>query len=156
MSRKQQDTISDRLFALCEQQLLSIIEEAGRSIERVTDNAVVAVQESDQLFKLLNESEHSRKVEIKKCSSLEQSVNEILTSLQFFDELSQRMEHILKIVDLIKIQSDKEGFLSDPQNSEVLLNNIKKIFSIQSEFEVMKNIFPEYEEFESGKLVELF
>jgi hypothetical protein len=148
--------MSDRLFDLCEKQLLSILEEAGTSIFKVTESTSLAVRESSELFQMIEQAEHRRPKETDLCSSMEARINEVIINMQFFDELSQRIEHILEIVDLIKVESNREGFLSDPRDSEELFNNIKSIFSIRSEFEVMRDIFPEYSEVEESKMIELF
>jgi len=155
MSRNESTTMSDRLFDLCEKQLISVLEEAGASIEKVTNNTSLAVRESTDLFELIEKAGISRE-EAALSSKLETRINEIIVNMQFFDELSQRIEHIMEIVELIKIESNREGFLSDPRDSEELFDNIKNIFSIRSEFEVMRDIFPEYQEIEKSKMVELF
>ncbi len=156
MSSNENTTMSDKLFDLCKKQLLSVINEAGNSILKITESTSLAVKDSAELFQLIEESKLNRNNEADLCLSLEASVNDILISMQFFDELSQRIEHIMEIVDLIKVESSREGFLSDPQVSKDLFNNIKSIFSIRSEFEVMRSIFPEYDEVESSKMIELF
>jgi len=89
-------------------------------------------------------------------SNLQSNVNSIFVNMQFFDELSQRIEHIMEIVNLIRVESSREGFLSDPRESEELFHNIRGIFSIKSEFEVMQNIFPEYNELEYSRAIEIF
>ncbi len=156
MSSNENSTMSDKLFDLCREQLLSIIDEAGNSILKVTESTSLAVKESAELFEVIEESKQNRKNEAGLCSSLEASVNNILVNMQFFDELSQRIEHIMEIIDLIKVESNREGFLSDPQDSKDLFNNIRSIFSIRSEFEVMRSIFPEYDDVESSNMIELF
>ena len=148
--------MSDKLFDLCEKQLLSIIDEASASIDKVTNSTSLLLRDSDQLCSLLKDSASGRSEEMELSKNLGNNVNMIVVNMQFFDELSQRIEHIKQIVNLIKLESSREGFLSDPDDSEDLFNNIKMIFSIKSEFEVMHTIFPEYGEMETGSLVELF
>lgn len=156
MSKIQSTTMSDKLFDLCEMQLVSIIYEAETSIARVTESTNKAVEESAELIELVEGASSNNPAEPDLCSKLETSVNDIVVNMQFFDELSQRIEHIMEIVNLIKIESNKEGFLSNPQDSEELFNDIKDIFSIRSEFEVMQSIFPEYGEVETSNAVEIF
>jgi len=156
MSNNQKATMSDKLFDLCEMQLISIIYEAESSISKVTENTSLAVKESAELMQKVEESGTKRQSEADLCSRLESRVNDIVVNMQFFDELSQRIEHIMEIVSLIKIESNKEGFLSNREDSDELFNNIKNIFSIRSEFEVMRSIFPEYGEVETSKSIELF
>lgn len=147
---------SDKLFDLCEKQLLSIISEAATSMEKVTSSTANALSVSNELGKLINESAEIMPTETALCANLNDSFSDVVINMQFFDELSQRIEHIMKIVKLIKAESSREGFLSDPQDSEELFDNIKRIFSIRSEFEVMRGIFPEIDEVDVGKAVELF
>lgn len=156
MSEIQKTTMSDKLFDLCEMQLISIIYEAESSIAKVTESTSQAVKESAELIEMVGTSALSNDSRPELCSSLGSSVNDIVINMQFFDELSQRIEHIMEIVNLIKAESNKEGFLSNPQDSEELFNDIKEIFSIKSEFEVMRSIFPEFGEVETSSSVELF
>lgn len=156
MSEIQKATMSDKLFDLCEMQLVSIIYEAESSIAKVTESTSKAVEESAELIELVGNPTLNSGGEPELCSKLGTSVNDIVVNMQFFDELSQRIEHIMEIVSLIKIESNKEGFLSNPQDSEELFNDIKEIFSIRSEFEVMRSIFPEYGEIEASNSVEIF
>lgn len=149
-------TMSDKLFDICEKQLLSIIDEAGTSMLKVTEGTSLVVKESAELFKLIGKSQPKRHNEADLCLSLELSIHNMVVNMQFFDELSQRIEHIREIVDLIKLESNREGFLSNPKDSEDLFNKIINIFSIRSEFEVMRMIFSEHEEVEKIKMVELF
>ena len=149
-------TMSDKLFDLCERQLLSIIDDASASMLKVTGGTSLIVKESALLLALIRDSEIKRVSESELCSSLENSVNDIVINMQLFDELAQRIAHIMEIVHLIKMESEKEGFLSDPTSSQELFDDIRSIFSIRSEFEVMRTIFPEYEKSETTKMIELF
>ena len=115
MSSNKNITMSDKLFDLCKKQLLSVIDEAGNSILKVTESTSLAVKNSAELFEVIEESKINRKNEADLCLRLEESVNQILVNMQFFDEFSQRIEHIMEIIDLIKVESGREGFLSDPQ-----------------------------------------
>lgn len=147
---------SDKLFELCERQLLSVIDEAGGSISKITDCTSRIVSDSSNLFESISDFEGCESATSELRGSLEQNVNNIIVNMQFFDELSQRIEHLVKIVGLIKIESRREGFLSDPEISEELLNDVKSIFSIRSEFEVMHQIIPELSETEQENMIELF
>ena len=149
-------TMSDKLFGLCEMQLLSIIKDAEISILKMTNSTKQAVIESAELSVAIEASNTDRTTEINLSSNLQSNVNSIFVNMQFFDELSQRIEHIMEIVNLIRVESSREGFLSDPRESEELFHNIRGIFSIKSEFEVMQNIFPEYNELEYSRAIEIF
>ena len=109
MSSNENTTMSDKLFDLCKKQLHSVIDEAGNSILKLTQSSTLAVKDSAELIEVIAQSKLNRKNETDLCSSLEDNVNEILVSMQFFDELSQRIEHIMEIVDLIKVESSREG-----------------------------------------------
>jgi len=149
-------TMSDKLFGICEMQLLSIIKDAEISILKMTNSTKQAVIESAELSVAIEASNTDRTTEINLSSNLQSNVNSIFVNMQFFDELSQRIEHIMEIVNLIRVESSREGFLSDPRESEELFHNIRGIFSIKSEFEVMQNIFPEYNELEYSRAIEIF
>lgn len=156
MQESKSETMSDRLFQLCEQQLASIITDAEQSIERIVDSTTAAVNESSELYGKIEHCKGLGNEEKALCAGLESKVGTILINMQCFDELSQRIGHIREIVRLIKLESDREGFLSDPKSSEELFKDISNIFSIRSEFEVLEKIFPESRPVDAGEMVELF
>ncbi len=156
MREQATETMSDKLFQLCEQQLLAIITDSGASIEKIVDSTTAAVQDSAILSGKIEHCDQLGPEEKQLCAGLESKVAAILTNMQCFDELSQRIEHISEIVRLIKLESDREGFLSDPKDSEDLFRDISSIFSIRSEFEVLEKIFPESGQADTGDMVELF
>jgi hypothetical protein len=156
MTEQSTETMSDKLFQLCEQQLISIITDSGASIEQIVDSTTAAVQDSATLSGKIEHCSELGPEEKELCAGLEEKVAAILTNMQCFDELSQRIEHISEIVRLIKLESDREGFLSDPKSSEELFRDISSIFSIRSEFEVLEKIFPETRQADTGDMVELF
>lgn len=156
MNNNENNTLRDKLFDLCEMQLLSVISDAEVSMSNVMGSTSAVVRESVKLFDIIDSLNLKSKNGADLCSSLEESINGIMINMQFFDELSQRIEHIMKIVDLIRFESKREGFLSDPEASEKLFGRIKAIFSIRCEFEVMRKLFPEYDEIKSVKAVEIF
>ncbi|MCI5107163.1 MAG: hypothetical protein MRY76_10655 [Pseudomonadales bacterium] len=156
MKEQATETMSDKLFQLCEQQLLAIITDSGASIEKIVDSTTAAVEDSAILSGKIEHCDQLGPEEKQLCAGLESKVAAILTNMQCFDELSQRIEHISEIVRLIKLESDREGFLSDPKSSEELFRDISSIFSIRSEFEVLEKIFPESGQSDPGEMVELF
>lgn len=143
--------MSDKLFELCERQLLSIIDDAEVSIAKIVNSTTAAVNESASLAEKV-----SSVADKEMCSGLQDKVGVILTNMQCFDEITQRIQHIKEIVRLIKLESDREGFLSDPKCSEELFKDINSIFSIRSEFEVLEQIFPETRKTNVSEMVELF
>lgn len=148
--------MSDKLFDLCELQLLSIIKDAEVSIEKITSSTTDAVKNSAELRGLIEACSEGRAEELVVSAELELCVNQILVNMQFFDELSQRIQHIMEIVELIKLESKREGFLSNPKDSDELFKNIYPIFSMRSEFEVLRKIFPDSNKVDASKLIELF
>lgn len=148
--------MSDKLFELCEQQLLSIIDDADASIVKIVNSTTTAVNESALLHEKIGSAVDLSAAEREMCSGLQDKVGAILTNMQCFDEITQRIQHIKEIVRLIKLESDREGFLSDPKCSEELFKDISSIFSIRSEFEVLEQIFPETGRSNISEMVELF
>jgi len=156
MPEKASKQMSEKLFQLCEQQLLAIIDDADVSISRIVDCTTTAVNESAQLYDKIDSCKELGAAERELCADMQEKVSEILVKMQCFDELSQRIQHIREIVRLIKLESDREGFLSDPKCSEELFKDISAIFSIRSEFEVLEKIFPESQTVDASEMVELF
>lgn len=156
MQKSSQQTMSDKLFELCEQQLLSIIDDAEVSITEIINSTTTAVAESSVMCERIERSDDMSAEDKAVLLGLQGRVSRILVNMQCFDELSQRIQHIREIVRLIKLESDREGFLSDPKSSEELFRDISKIFSIRSEFEVLQQIFPETRKIDVSEMVELF
>ena len=156
MQERNKETMSDKLFELCEQQLLSIIDDADSSIEKIVNSTTAAVNESALLYEKIGDAVDLTAADKEMCSGLQDKVSTILTNMQCFDEITQRIQHIKEIVRLIKLESDREGFLSDPKCSEELFKDISNIFSIRSEFEVLEQIFPETGKSNVSEMVELF
>jgi dsDNA-specific endonuclease/ATPase MutS2 len=156
MSEHANDQLSEKLFQLCEQQLLAIIADADVSINRIVDCTSTAVNESAELYSKIERGSGLDGEELALCADLHEKVSEILERMQCFDELSQRIQHIKEIVLLIKIESAREGFLSDPESSRELFKDISGIFSIRSEFEVLEKVFPETRKIDVSNMVELF
>lgn len=156
MQAQKSEPMSDKLFQLCEQQLLAIISDAEVSIEKIVDSTSTAVTESAELYGRIEKCKELGAEEKDLCAGLEAKVSAILINMQCFDELSQRIQHIREIVRLIKLESDREGFLSDPKSSEELFKDISNIFSIRSEFEVLEKIFPESRKIDASDMIELF
>ncbi|GAB5499122.1 MAG: hypothetical protein PsegKO_14330 [Pseudohongiellaceae bacterium] len=156
MSDQTNQKMSEKLFDLCEQQLLAIIEDADVSITRIVDCTTVAVNESAELHGRIEQCADLEQEARILCADVQEKVNEILVRMQCFDELSQRIQHIKEIVRLIKLESEREGFLSDPKSSDELFKDISGIFSIRSEFEVLEKIFPESRKIDASDMIELF
>jgi len=156
MQESNKETMSDKLFELCEQQLLSIINDADVSIAKIVNSTTAAVNESALLQERIDGLTDLSATDKEMCSGLQDKVGVILTNMQCFDEITQRIQHIKEIVRLIKLESDREGFLSDPKCSEELFTDISSIFSIRSEFEVLEQIFPETRKTNVSEMVELF
>ncbi|MEQ8408476.1 MAG: hypothetical protein RKH07_09390 [Gammaproteobacteria bacterium] len=156
MKESENTSMSDKLFDLCELQLLSIIKDAEVSIAKITSSTTDAVKNSAELRELIKSGNGDREKDVVVSAELEERVNEVLVNMQFFDEFSQRIQHIMEIVELIKQESNKEGFLSDPKNSDELFKNIYPIFSMRSEFEVLRKIFPDSGKVDKSELIELF
>ncbi len=156
MQERNDEKMSDKLFDLCEQQLLSIIGDAEASIAKIVNSTTTAVNESAELHEKIADAAALSAENRELCEGLQHKVGAILTSMQCFDEITQRIQHIKEIVQLIKLESDRDGFLDKPRCSDELVNDISNIFSIRSEFEVLEQIFPESRKNEPSEMVELF
>lgn len=148
--------MGEKLFELCEHQLLSILEDADISTTRIVDDATAAAANSAELCEKLMQFAESNSQDKVVCQNLGAKLDAVLNGMQYFDEFSQRIQHIKEIIKLIKWASDREADFKDPKRSEELLDDISSILSIRSEFEVFEKIFPERQKIDAGEMVELF
>jgi hypothetical protein len=132
--------MANKLTTLCELQLYSILQEIGTSGVETTGAATRALTSCTRLEQVLNEvakSEAAREA----LSGISQEVNNVIINLQFMDELSQRVAHVLQLFSIIKrtTPSRPDG---DNENDEEFLKIATRIFSMKEEFAVLQQLFP--------------
>jgi two-component sensor histidine kinase len=131
--------MANKLTALCELQLYSILQEIGTSGVETTSAATRALANCTRLEEVLNEcaqNESSREA----LDAVTKEVNNVIINLQFMDELSQRVGHVLQLFSILK--RSMPARVDDKENDEEFLKIATRIFSMQAEFAVLQQLFP--------------
>lgn len=136
------------IFQLCRLQLQSIMKETNEAVGSVTTSA------SDMLVSL-QDLETSGAGETSVIGDMKANMGNIMRHLQFEDELTQRITHLIEILRLME-----SGFFPDESENEAemqaLAGKIHAIFSIRSEFEQLEKIFPHLAVSKEVDSIELF
>jgi hypothetical protein len=131
--------MANKLTTLCELQLYSILQEIGTSGVETTKAATLALASCNRLAEVLNEvAQHDGASEA--LGEVTKEVNNVIINLQFMDELSQRVGHVLQLFSILK--RSMPARVDDKENDEEFLKIATRIFSMQAEFAVLKQIFP--------------
>jgi two-component sensor histidine kinase len=131
--------MANKLTALCELQLYSILQEIGTSGVETTKAATQALANCSRLEQAINEcaqTEGSREA----LGAITKEVNNVIINLQFMDELSQRVGHVLQLFSILKRSMPSR--VDDKENEEEFLKIATRIFSMQAEFAVLQQLFP--------------
>jgi hypothetical protein len=129
----------NKLTSLCELQLYSILQEIGTSGVETTGAATRALASCNKLEEVLNECAQtagSRAV----LGIVTKELNNVIINLQFMDELSQRVGHVLQLFSILK--RSMPAPVDATENDEEFLKIATRIFSMQAEFAVLNEIFP--------------
>jgi hypothetical protein len=131
--------MANKLTTLCEMQLYSILQEIGTSGVETTGAATRALASCTRLEQILHEiekGEASRDV----LTQISKEVNGVIINLQFMDELSQRVAHVLQLFSIIK--RSVPARVDDRESDEEFLKIASRIFSMKEEFVVLQQLFP--------------
>lgn len=131
--------MANKLTTLCELQLYSILQEIGTSGVETTGAATRALTSCTHLTQMLDEiaqGEASREA----LAKISKEVNNVIINLQFMDELSQRVAHVLQLFSIIKRSVPPQ--VDDKESDEEFLRIATRIFSMKEEFVVLQQLFP--------------
>lgn len=143
----------NKLTTLCELQLYSILQEIGTSGVETTRAATRALASCDKLEEVLSECVQSNAGRAA-LGDITKEINNVIISLQFMDELSQRVGHVLQLFSILKRAMPVPADALD--NDEEFLAIATRIFSMQSEFAVLQQIFPDCNHVACNTDTELF
>ncbi|MES2604905.1 MAG: hypothetical protein V4603_08205 [Pseudomonadota bacterium] len=131
-----------KLAMLCEQQLNAILVESDVTFNKIINSATTSMRLSNQAQAGSKNGE------------LTTEMQKLLVCLQFHDEFSQRLNHVIELCRLLAEQKElgDEAAEVDPQ----LLERVAEIFSVSAEFSVLQKIFPEYQHESTDAAIELF
>jgi hypothetical protein len=131
--------MANKLTALCELQLYSILQEIGTSGADTTNAATRALANCTKLEQVLNQcAQNAGSSEM--LGAITSEINNVIINLQFMDELSQRVGHVLQLFSILK--RSMPATVNGTENEEEFLKIATRIFSMQSEFDVLKQLFP--------------
>lgn len=131
--------MANKLTTLCEMQLYSILQEIGTSGVETTGAATRALSSCTKLEQILAElaqGQSSREA----LDELTREVNNVIINLQFMDELSQRVAHVLQLFSIIK--RSVPARVEDKESDEEFVKIATRIFSMKEEFAVLQQLFP--------------
>ncbi len=123
----------DKLFALCQLQLESIVDDLEQSVEGVNAAASRMLQD----------------VGGQAC----QELRTIVMGLQFHDELNQRLQHVQS---LLRLLAEQDPVADGPGDGSQLLARVSSIFSSRAEFRQLDKVFPGCQLAPAADAVELF
>jgi len=127
----------DRLLALCRKQLARARQDAGRHFEILTQRGLAIVDQLDHVFVPSDISSSVHSLTLSENSiKLKELAAALIMEFQFFDEFSQRMEHIESTIN----GCQNETFQSEDVST---LDRLSRIFSTRSEKDEFYSIFPE-------------
>ena len=144
-----------KLALLCEKQLYAILLEADMAFKDIINAATASMRLADELnsdaCSIGNSTagkgeNHGKQIHIE--------LQKMLIQMQFHDEFSQRLHHVIMLCQLI---AERDAVYEEPELLETtLLDRVVDIFSVSSEFTVLQAIFPEYQHERPDVAVELF
>lgn len=126
------NVMCDKLFALCQLQLGSIVDDLEQSVEGV--NAAAG--------RMLQDSSGHGSAELRT----------IVMGLQFHDELTQRLQHLQSLLHLLADQDPS----AEPRDYSRLQARVAGIFSSKAEFRQLDKVFPGSQTAVVADAIELF
>jgi len=129
----------NRLLEVSTVQIGSILEEGSLSINKLTDEfseIARALEEIRPMLEIDNAGDNALGIE-KHLDKLSINVNQVLISFQFYDRLTQRLQHVIHGIDIISTGIKSRGCAG---NWDDLYHKIRDSYTLseeQSVFEVM-------------------
>lgn len=123
------------LLNLTVTQIKCILADGSKSINELTDAFVNVAQ----LIESLNQSANTNDAELERLAYLHQKVQQGIIAFQFYDRISQRLEHagdgLTKMTEVIQASSDEHSALW-----HALKSHIRNGYSLESERRVFDQI----------------
>jgi len=144
-----------KLALLCEKQLNAILLEADMAFTDIVNTATASMKLVEEMH--TDASSHRKTAGTESsnhCKAVKDELQKMLVLMQFHDEFSQRLHHVIELCQLIAEQ--EKGNAGTSQMDSSLLDRVLDIFSVSSEFTVLQSIFPEYRHERPDVAVELF
>lgn len=139
-----------KLALLCEKQLNAILLEGDVAFRTIVDAATASIRLCAE------QRSHAEAAggEGPEAEKIGAEMQKLLVSMQFHDEFSQRLRHVIELCRLIAEHDENDGQCPEIETS--LLAQVAGIFSVSSEFSVLQSIFPEYRLEQKDAAIELF
>jgi hypothetical protein len=131
--------MADKLTSLCELQLYSILQEIGSSGVETTSAATRALAHCRGLENMLAAAALKDEADAS-LAAVTKEINNVIINLQFHDELAQRVGHVLQLFSILKRNMQPKA--NESRSEEEFLRIASRIFSMQSEFAVLQQLFP--------------
>jgi hypothetical protein len=144
-----------KLAELCERQLQSILDETHCAFDKIVDSATLSFNLSNELRSTAPAVCKDQKNVKSGVENISVEMQKLLVCLQFHDELSQRVQHVIELCKLLTESVAQSGQYSD-ETDPVLLERVADLFSVSAEFDALEKVFPEYRHKNAGVAIELF
>ncbi len=132
-----QETITMLYLAVC--QIENSISESNHSVDKLTssftelaehsrevDNLVLELDSADQL------QEFKQKIS-QTTLEIQQKVNQAITAFQFYDRISQRLDHVASSLEQTSELMQNPDNLNSPNAWQDVQNNVKSSYSMEAE-----------------------
>jgi DNA polymerase III delta prime subunit len=131
--------IISKYYGESEQQLRSIFEDGNRSIDKLSEEFVEIGKSLGYLNKKIQQqsSEYRGSNIESPILELMNSVDNVLVSFQFFDRLTQRLQHVIHGIDLISEDIKEHGYMGDREDLYVEIRDSYTLSEEQVLFETM-------------------
>ena len=120
-----------KLLRLCEKQLVGIVEDTESFFNTVTATALELANNIEKLKETINDSGIVDSKIDDVFLDIENQSNDFIVNLQFFDEFSQRINHVKEAMN----------YFDQTDNSEDLTSLVLALFATRAESAVVKSVF---------------
>lgn len=127
----------NRLLEVSTAQIGSILKEGNQSIDELTQEFSQLAQSLQELRpKVVNRNDDIEDINVH-LDELSLNVNKILVSFQFYDRLTQRLQHVIHGIDIISSGIESRGCAGDWEDLYHKIRDSYTLSEEQSIFEVM-------------------
>lgn len=132
-----QETITMLYLAVC--QIENSISESNHSVDKLTSSFTELAEHSREVDNLVLELDNADQLqEFKQKISqttleIQQKVNQAITAFQFYDRISQRLDHVASSLEQTSELMQNPDNLNSPNAWQDVQNNVKSSYSMEAE-----------------------
>lgn len=126
---------SIRLMALSVVQIKSILTDGSDSVNELTDSFISIADKVNQLM-----SQNIDEAHLAELSQVQQKIGQGIVAFQFYDRISQRLDHVSNGLNQMAIIAKHDHSRNDPQSWQNLQDDIRNKYTMESERVVFNKI----------------